>query len=59
MQLAQSVHGMQTFNQSLADLVQKGLITVETAKERSSDAGELQTLLEEGKGLAQVQRQAN
>jgi len=59
MQLAQSVHGMQTFNQSLADLVQKGLITIETARERSSDPGELQTLLEEGKGLAQVQRRAN
>ena len=57
MQLGQGKHGMQTFNQSLAELVLRGVISHETAMRRSSDPGELQMMLEEGKGLSQVRRQ--
>ncbi len=57
MQLGQGKHGMQTFNQSLAELVLRGIISHETAMRRSSDPGELQMMLEEGKGLSQVRRQ--
>ena len=56
MQLGQSKNEMQTFNQHLADLVQKGLVTFETAMARSSDPGELHGMLEKGTGLAQVNR---
>ena len=58
MQLAQSVHGMQTFNQSLSDLVQRNVVAFEIASEYSSDPDELRTMIEQGKGLQQVQRQA-
>lgn len=57
MQLGQGQHGMQTFNQSLADLVQRGQITRELALTRSSNEDELETMLLEGKGLAQVSHQ--
>jgi twitching motility protein PilT len=51
MQLGQGTNEMQTFNQSLADLVQRGLITNETAMKRSSDPDELKNMLERGGGL--------
>ena len=57
MQLGQAVHGMQTFNQSLADLVQRGIVQMDVALHRSSDPDELRRMLEEGKGLSQVNRQ--
>jgi twitching motility protein PilT len=45
MQVGQQKFGMQTFNQSLAALVQKRLITVEEAFGRSSDPDELRNML--------------
>jgi twitching motility protein PilT len=57
MQLGQATHGMQTFNQSLADLVQRGVVAREVALRRSSDPDELNRMLDEGKGLSQVNRQ--
>ena len=57
MQLGQGQHGMQTFNQSLSDLIQRGLISRETGMARSSNEDELETMLLEGKGLAQVTHQ--
>lgn len=41
-------YGMHTLNQDLADLVTKGLITYETAREKCSDAHELNHLLGRG-----------
>lgn len=51
LQIGQGKHGMQTFNQSLSDLVQRGLITREVALMRSGNADELEMMLAEGKGL--------
>jgi twitching motility protein PilT len=51
MQVGQGKHGMQTFNQSLSDLVQRGLITRELGIARSSQPDELEMMLAEGKGL--------
>jgi twitching motility protein PilT len=48
MQVGQTKFGMQTFNQSLALLVQKRLITPDEALARSSDADELKGLLASG-----------
>lgn len=48
MQTGQGVSGMQTMNQSLADLYVRRLITYEEAMGRSSDQRELMTLLEQG-----------
>src|SRR6266851_5363482 len=48
MQVGQSKFGMQTFNQSLASLVQRGLITLEEAVARSSDPDELRNILTSG-----------
>ena len=45
MQVGQAKFGMQTFNQSLASLVQKRLITLEEAVGRSSDPDELKGIL--------------
>jgi twitching motility protein PilT len=45
MQVGQQKYGMQTFNQSLAALVQKRLIAVEEAFGRSSDPDELRNML--------------
>jgi len=45
MQVGQNKFGMQTFNQSLASLVQRRLITLEEAMGRSSDQDELRNLL--------------
>jgi len=48
MQMGQQKFGMQTFNQSLAALVGKKLITVEEALGRSSDPDELRGMLTTG-----------
>jgi twitching motility protein PilT len=51
MQMGQSKFGMQTFNQSLATLVMRKLITLEDALGRSSDPDELRTMLASGQGV--------
>ncbi|MFL6333640.1 MAG: type IV pilus twitching motility protein PilT [Pyrinomonadaceae bacterium] len=51
MQTGQGKHGMQTFNQALATLYHKRLITIETAMQRSSNADELRELIEHGAGI--------
>jgi twitching motility protein PilT len=48
MQTGQAKHGMQTFNQSLATLYFKRLITLQTATSRSSNADELQEIISRG-----------
>ena len=48
MQVGQSKFGMQTFNQSLASLIQKGVISLEEGLGRSSDAEELRNILASG-----------
>jgi twitching motility protein PilT len=53
MQTGQSGHGMQTFNQSLADLYLKGKIDLETAMARSSMPDELQELINRNITLGQ------
>ena len=45
MQVGQNKFGMQTFNQSLASLVQRRLISLEEAMGRSSDQDELRNIL--------------
>lgn len=54
MQTGQDKYGMQTFNQALATLYQKRLITLDTAMQRSSNADELKDLIERGSGLNQA-----
>src|SRR5215212_3655953 len=51
MQTGQGKHGMQTFNQALATLYHKRLITIETAMQRSSNSDELRELIEHGAGI--------
>jgi twitching motility protein PilT len=51
MQTGQDKFGMQTFNQALATLQQKRLISLETAMQRSSNTDELKELIERGAGL--------
>jgi twitching motility protein PilT len=51
MQTGQGKHGMQTFNQALATLYHKRLITIEVAMQRSSNADELRELIEHGAGV--------
>lgn len=51
MQTGQDKFGMQTFNQSLASLFHKRLITLEVAMARSSNTDELKDLIERGAGL--------
>jgi len=51
MQTGQDVHGMQTFNQSLATLFHKRLISKETAMKSSSNTNELRDLIDRGSGL--------
>ena len=58
MQTGQSKFGMQTFNQSLATLYHRKLITLETALSRSSNPDELQELISRGAGLNVPQAQA-
>jgi twitching motility protein PilT len=45
MQSGQQKFGMQTFNQSLCSLYQRGSITLETAMQRSSNTDELQDMI--------------
>ena len=51
MQTGQDKYGMQTFNQALATLYHKRLITMDTALQRSSNGDELRELIERGAGL--------
>src|SRR3712207_3437196 len=51
MQTGQGKHGMQTFNQALATLYHKRLITLEVAMQRSSNPDELRELIEHGSGV--------
>src|SRR5213075_912922 len=51
MQTGQDIHGMQTFNQSLATLFHKRQITRETAMQRSSNVNELRELIDRGAGI--------
>lgn len=51
MQTGQDIHGMQTFNQSLATLYHKRQITLETAMQRSSNVNELRDLIDRGVGV--------
>jgi twitching motility protein PilT len=51
MQTGQLKHGMQTFNQSLATLYHKRLITLDAALARSSNVDELQELITRGSGV--------
>jgi twitching motility protein PilT len=55
MQMGQAKFGMQTFNQSLASLVQRKLVTLEDAIGRSSDAEELRNMLNSQQGVARAQ----
>jgi twitching motility protein PilT len=50
MQTGQAKHGMQTFNQSLASLYFKRMITLQTAMARSSLPDELQEIISRGPG---------
>ena len=52
MQVGQAKFGMQTFNQSLASLLQKRLITMEEAMARSSDPDELRNMLTTGTAIS-------
>jgi len=51
MQTGQDKYGMQTFNQALATLHHKRLITLDVAMQRSSNADELKELIQRGSGL--------
>src|SRR5438128_8061727 len=51
MQTGQDIHGMQTFNQSLASLYYKRQISRETAMQRTSNANELRDLIDRGVGV--------
>ena len=58
MQMGQDKFGMQTLNQSLADLVQRRLVSQEDALQRSSDPDELANLIANPNALAGRRRQA-
>ena len=51
MQTGQGKNGMQTFNQALATLYHKRLITMEVAIQRSNNADDLRDLIEHGAGI--------
>jgi twitching motility protein PilT len=51
MQTGQDKYGMQTFNQALATLYHKRLITADTAMQRSSNVDELKELMDRGSGV--------
>ncbi len=53
MQTGQDKFGMQTFNQALATLFQKRLISLDVAMQRSSNPDELKELIERGAGINQ------
>jgi len=54
MQTGQLKHGMQTFNQSLATLFQRRLITLQQAISYSSNPEELQDMINRGTGVVQT-----
>ncbi len=56
MQTGQEKYGMQTFNQSLADLYFKKKITLQVALQRSSIPDELQEMINRGAGLMTPQQ---
>jgi len=56
MQSGQDKFGMQTFNQSLCSLYQKGQITIETALGRSNNPEELQDMINRGAPAAAASR---
>jgi twitching motility protein PilT len=56
MQIGQQKFGMQTMNQSLANLYTKRLITMDDALGRSSDPEELRTLINQGGAAPSAQR---
>ncbi len=51
MQTGQEKYGMQTFNQSLATLYHKRLVSHDLAMQRSSNTDELRDLIEHGAGI--------
>jgi twitching motility protein PilT len=51
MQTGQDKYGMQTFNQALATLYHKRIISMDTALQRSSNVDELRELIERGTGV--------
>ncbi|MDQ1590527.1 MAG: twitching motility protein PilT [Pyrinomonadaceae bacterium] len=51
MQTGQEKYGMQTFNQALATLYHKRLISLDLAMQRSSNTDELRELIEHGSGV--------
>src|SRR5437899_1384255 len=51
MQTGQDVHGMQTFNQCLASLFHKRMITRDMAFQSSSNPNELRDLIDRGSGI--------
>lgn len=51
MQTGQDKFGMQTFNQALATLYAKKVITLDVAMQRSSNVDELKDLIERGSGI--------
>src|SRR5881227_3110521 len=51
MQTGQDIHGMQTFNQSLATLYHRRVISLETALHSSSNVSELRDLIDRGAGV--------
>jgi twitching motility protein PilT len=53
MQTGQTKYGMQTFNQSLATLYFKRIISLETALGRSGNPDELQEMISRGAGAIQ------
>jgi twitching motility protein PilT len=59
MQTGQDKYGMQTFNQSLATLYHKRLITLELAMQRSSNPDELRELIDHGAGINTAQPNGN
>jgi twitching motility protein PilT len=59
MQSGQDKYGMQTFNQSLNSLFQQKLITLETALNRSSNADELQDMINRNAAVPGAPRTAN
>jgi twitching motility protein PilT len=58
MQAGQAKHGMQTFNQSLAALYFRRMITLQTAMARSSYPDELQEIIARGPSVASAALQA-
>jgi twitching motility protein PilT len=58
MQAGQAKHGMVTFNQSLAALYFRRMITLETAMSRSSHPEELQEIISRGPGTLNLSSQA-